>query len=289
MMAPLSKFSSLMLVLCIFTTIVVIECLVYKPPMKKIELNTWKDSSIRKTSINKDNKCICDTNHRVFVLGFPKSGTDSLHFLFKKIGCNSLHWDCKSKDIKKCVNMSMFEAENITLYDEWREKTAGYLMSLAYQKNKSLLYFINNRYTIFTQMDLCYKGVDPNLCIWPQLTWFKLLYYQYPDSLFILNYRNIENHIKSINNWYDMRQRFIEYDIPGLPKGIGVNDTDIKNWILLHYHNVEEFFGKYSPQSLLTYDIEQDNVTKLEQFLHCNGLIMPHTHNTRQRMSNNTN
>ena len=81
-------------------------------------------------------------------------------------------------------------------YDAYKAKYIGYLMDLAHRHNHSLLYFVKNKYTAFAEMNALPREGDPN--IWPQLIWYKLLYQQYPDSLFILNYRNLDHHIDSI-------------------------------------------------------------------------------------------
>ena len=222
-------------------------------------------------------KCICDTNQtrKIFVLGFPKAGTKSLHYLFRAIGCESIHWNCNNNEHinKACANFEILRQENV-VYDKDKTRFLGYLMDLAHRNNKSLLHFVQTKYRAFAQMDVCWQDIN----VWPQLIWYKLLYHQYPDSLFILNHRNMDHHIQSISYWTDLRKRIYKHDVPGLPKGIGMKDAEIKEWMLRHYCNVETFFSQYAPDSFLKFDIEKDNVTKLEKFLHCGNLTIPHAH-----------
>ena len=65
------------------------------------------------------------------------------------------------------------------------------------------------------------------------------------NSLFILNYRNLDHHIQSINHWTDLRKRIYQR-YSGLQK-IGMEDADIKEWMLRHYCNVETFSVNMHP------------------------------------------
>ena len=206
--------------------------------------------------------CGCDTKSKIFLLGFPKCGTLSFHYLLNRIsGCNSLHYVCP---IIYCKNNTLNKLKNSSLnYEEFRLNNIGYLMELAYNNSKPLLYYMPNKYNVFTQMDVCNRAI----CIWPQIKWYKLLYKQYPNSLFILPYRNIGKHITSINNWNNMREIFINCDIPGLSKNIGIKDNELKLWMLSHYSDVEKFFSKYEPQIFIKFDIEKDNISKEDEQL----------------------
>ena len=250
----------------------------YKPKLyhcNNSEINGSQSYIHHKIMHRSYDECICNTSRKLFVLGLPKAGTESLHFLFTNMGCHSTHWDCnKTHGHSICANWTRLRDDNITA--KYRTGWIGYLMQLAYDNNRSLLHYIDSKYTIFAEMNIYQFGMN----VWPNLIWYSLLFYQYPGSLFILNYRDLDNHIKSIDNWYDIRRDIIRNDIPGLPAGVGKNNEDLKRWMLNHYCNVETFFARYSPDSLLLFDIEKDNITKLEEFLHCDNLTLPHTHNS---------
>ena len=228
-------------------------------------------------------RCAChQSDIKIFNLGFPKSGTESLRQLLNKIGCRAIHW--RIENDPTAINKSKLVTAN-----HWADITkkssvifcVAQLMQLAKNDNKPYLYYFGDEINGITQMDFCSK----QYCYWPQLIDFKALDEQYPNSLFILMHRNITKHIISINNWFDMRQRLINANIPYLPSGKGKTDQEITNWINNHYKNVTEYFQFNANASgrFLSYDIENDKVEKLQQFIGCNeNYSLSHAHNTAQ-------
>ena len=90
------------------------------------------------------------------MLGFPKAGTKSLHYLFRSIGCESIHWNCNNEDHinKACTNFKILRQENV-VYDRDKIYLIGYLMDLAHRNNKSLLHFIQNTEHSLKWMFVC--------------------------------------------------------------------------------------------------------------------------------------
>ena len=222
--------------------------------------------------------CACHRSDiKIFNLGFPKSGTQSLQHLLRQMGCKSIHWII-SKPLT-AINKTKLVANN-----HWGDKpkpkfSVAQLMQWAKNDGEPALYYFADDINGITQMDYCRKGY----CYWPQLIDFKLMEQQYPNALFILMYRNITKHITSINNWYDMRERFINAEIPCLPAGKGTTDQELKIWINAHYKNVTEYFNANESRKgkLLMYHIENDKVEKLEEFLGCDqNYTLSHKHNT---------
>ena len=241
-----------------------------------------------------DSQCVCSQSgrRRVFILGLPKAGTGSLHRMFENMGCKSWHWQCGhtvearqncSESIVRMIE-SDFEIDHneFELSESSRGSLVylGFAMEFAHRHNRSLLRYVPPSINVYAQMDVVEK--EPGLNIWPQLSYFRLLLEQYPDALFILNYRDLDRHIRSINNWKDLRARIIWNDVPGLPRGRGWRDTELKEWILTQYCDVERFFMANAPHSFLKYDIERDTVLKLEHFLQCSNITVPHSHNTKE-------
>ena len=88
----------------------------------------------------------------IILLGFPKSGTTSFHYLFQQLGYDSYHWKFKNKYI-------------------------GNLIRKNKKNNRKLLSFIDkNKYhkTAITQMDVC---MNSYLNYWPQLVDYQRLYH----------------------------------------------------------------------------------------------------------------
>lgn len=60
----------------------------------------------------------------------------------------------------------------------------------------------------------------------------------YPEAHFSLNICKLQDWVKSVNSHNDMRQRFIEADLPGLPKGVGARDEELVEWVSRHHERV---------------------------------------------------
>ncbi len=93
----------------------------------------------------------------IILLGFPKSGTTSFQKLFTDLGYTSAHW-CH---------------EHIHLGTAIRDNK---------KHGRSLLYNIS--VDCITQMDIC---ISQQEAYWPQIVDYEQLYYENPDSVFILN------------------------------------------------------------------------------------------------------
>lgn len=219
------------------------------------------------------NSCICnDSDIKIFNLGLPKCGTQSLNDLLNTIGCKSIHL---------VANKTLIKLDKLTK-DGYKGKlhkksiSIGSLMKFALENNNSAMYYFKDNINCFTQMDA------GQLSFFPQITHYKLLNEQYPKSLFILMIRNITNHIRSIDNWKtskgNLRQRYIDGNFPYLPSGKGKTDQEMRWWIQRHYGNVTQYFKRF-PNRFLLYNIEKDKVDKIKKFIGCDGdYQFPHKH-----------
>eukprot|EP01083_Nonionella_stella_P030321 83142_1 len=226
------------------------------------------------TNLIRNDICVCNTSDiKIFNIGFPKSGTLSLHKLLTTMGCHSTHWIWSNPH----VNYTKINETNATNSELVQTRYVGALMELAKRNNKSLLYYFDDGINGFTQMDVC----KPKTCFWPQLVDYRTLNEQYPNSLFILMHRNITAHLRSIDNWGHMRKRFVRNDIPYLPVGIGEEDDEMRGWIEGHYERIISYFNQVGPARFLMFDIGNDHINKLQRFMHChNNYTMKHEHKT---------
>ena len=206
------------------------------------------------------------------------------------MGCKSIHWGIDNVDQMNTTKLLVADhlKDQIPEFIEKREIKprfgASKLMHIAKEDNKQYLYYFADDVNAITQMDYCGKG----FCFWPQLTEFKVLDEQYPDSLFILMHRNIEKHIASINNWQHLREKLERWNLPYLPQGTGKTDAELKNCINSHYKNVTKYFNSHARDRFLQYHIENDDVEKLKKFLKCNGnYTLSHVHDTSARQKHN--
>eukprot|EP01083_Nonionella_stella_P301958 1038918_1 len=221
--------------------------------------------------ITDSGRCVCaGTDIKIFNIGFPKTGTGTLHDLLGQMGCHSVHWSVSPLD----VQFRRISALNSTLA---QYRFVGTTMEVAKRHHKPLLHYFRETTNAFTEMNVCLGQI----CFWPNLIDYPLLNEQYPNALFILMYRNISSHLTSITHFQYLRSMLIEHEIPFLPKGIGQTDEQITKWIQGHYHRVTQYFSKFPSDRFIKFDIEHDDVIKLQHFLHCYGnYTMPHTHKT---------
>jgi hypothetical protein len=156
----------------------------------------------------------------------PKTGTMSLTQSLTNAGYKTAHW---TNDKGEYI---------------------GELILKAKAERLPMLHFVNE-FEAYTQMDLVLPG--DGLVVFPQFS-FRMLEKQYPKSLFILNLRDLDKQVRSIQNWGDLYQRM---------QDIGI--SDIRSF--LYNHNkyvINHFKGK---RNFITFDIENDSEEKLSSFL----------------------
>jgi protein O-GlcNAc transferase len=204
--------------------------------------------------------------NKIFVIGFPKSGTTSMYTSLTLAGIPSIHWSTDDFLPIKTPN----------------EIIVGISIQKSKYQSKPLLSELNN-YQAFTQMEVC---IDEKRCYWPQLVDVPLLYQQYPNSKFIFNDRNIDNWLRSLCRWNisagpirqkgeSLIERIIRLDIPGLPKNKGKTDEELKYWYVQHKNNMMDFFK--NKDYFLIFNIELDSGDKLAEFLEIQNFSWFHT------------
>ena len=170
---------------------------------------------------------------KIFQIGFNKCGTRSIHHFFEKNGIKSIHYD--------------------------KGRLAKTILIRNYN-NKLLLDNKYNKYTVFTDMENIRSNMFPIYI--PQL-FFKKLYYQYPNSKFILNIRNKQKWLKS--RCAHRNGNYLKIISNKLKK---TEEEVVLHWSNewdIHINNVKLFFTK-KPGKLLIFDIENDDIQKLINF-----------------------
>jgi len=163
----------------------------------------------------------------IIFLGLPKCGTMSFTESFNAAGYRAVHWTNHTGEY------------------------VGELMLQALREGKKLFNYLSD-YNVFTQMDVCLP--DKNICLFPQSDLVELIYRQYPDALFVLNYRNTFNHVNSICSWGGLKERLRLFDIIDLPAFIDDHNEKIRNF----------FSGK---ANFIEFNIESDTEEKLSSFI----------------------
>lgn len=175
----------------------------------------------------------------IILLGFPKSGTTSFNKLFESLGLNSYHW-----------------------------KKNGQFIGLLIKKNKQqglplLSDFKTN--DCITQLDVC-KSSHENY--WPQIVDFQQLYTENKDSVFILNKRDPQKILESFKKWNNFLDRLFKFN-PELVTS--KTDQGFLDLVEKHYQRVEQFFKSHKKAKFLVFDIEKDNLQKLNKYLDIKG------------------
>lgn len=172
--------------------------------------------------------------NKIFIIGFNKCGTRTLHHFFQTNGLTCIHYECNEKNIASQI---------------YENKS----------KNKLLLDGIEH-YDVYSDME----NILSVTLLYAQYL-FKELDKQYPNSKFILNTRNVEKWLTSRQNHGDGEGRYDK--ICG--RNLGLNSEElVKHWKKEwydHHKNVIEYF-KDRPDDLLIFDIEQESPKKIVDF-----------------------
>ena len=173
---------------------------------------------------------------RLFVVGFPKSGTSTITAALEASGMNPVHWgDSQGRFVGQLI---------------YEDALAG-IDPLASLGN----------YDAVTQADVCVPA--HGISYWPNLDFaiLRAIRAHHPECLFLLNYRDPAKVCSSIDRWPSLRERIVASDIPGLPRGMGETDEQMVQWIENHFAACRQYFAG-DPQ-FLEIDIESEDAPKI--------------------------
>lgn len=173
------------------------------------------------------------TLNKIFVIGFNKCGTRTLHHFFQKNDVKSVHWMVDNMNICQII----------------------------YQNKKSDKKLLNNidNFTVYTDME----KKTPSKMLYAFYL-FKELDEQYPNSKFILNTRDI-------NKWLISRTKHLKGKYIKISKRqhkVTTNEEMYKIWKdewYSHHINVIEYFID-RPNDLLIFNIEEEGPEKIKNF-----------------------
>lgn len=179
--------------------------------------------------------------NKIILLGLFKCGLTSFTAAFRAAGMRVAYWVNDRGD---------FYAD---------------LVLKAFIEGKDLLHFIQE-YDAYTHIDL----ITWDRCILPHVNCAEALADQYPDAKFILNYRDIEHHIRSIQNWGDLAGRLAHHGY-----------TDLRSFIERHHDRIREHYQ--SMPNFIDFNIERDHSEKLSEFLGME-IHLPHENKTTENV-----
>jgi sulfotransferase family protein len=170
---------------------------------------------------------------KIFVIGFNKCGTRSLHMLFKRNDIRSAHWS-----VPDGRNVALTMAENLKC-------------------GRSILWGLES-FTAFSDLTFYSDTHRVEAC-----TFFERMHEQFPESYFIFNTRPVERwiHSRLVHENEFARRAAGAYDcaIEDLPAKWTSEFDD-------HHAKVLSFFAGRS-ERLCVFDIEHDDVGKVIRFL----------------------
>lgn len=192
----------------------------------------------------------------ILIIGFPKSGLSSFYRLFYDLGY-------------KCAQQKERPGND-------RGEFLGKLIYKAKNEGKELLHYIKKSgIECIAEMSVC-NNYGENF--WPQIELFKDLYYQNPNALFILNYRNPQIWVKSFKKWFNYDKKIFKYN-PELFINIkgNTNDEKLINLYKKHSNDVKDFFKDKPNAKFIFYDIDKDNIQKLSKYINLKNITQfPH-------------
>lgn len=187
----------------------------------------------------------------IIVIGLPKSGTTSFNYLFQQLGYKTIH-----------------------SHNEDHSIIVGELIELAHKNNKPLLYYIEER-GINVISELSYS-MD-NKKYWPQFNFINDIIETYDDNIYILNRRNIIDHIKCLEH----------FNIDKIILSDNNFDISIENVIENFYISIKNKLIEFN-RKFIEYDIDIDNIDKLKEYIDIKDIIkFPHLNKTNYINFNN--
>ena len=155
---------------------------------------------------------------KLMVIGFPKSGTTTLTTVLEANGIKCAHWQ-----------------------DEQGRFVGALIYSAIYCGLDP--FALLPGYDAVTQADVCLPKRKINF--WPNLDFavLRAIRRAHPSCLFVLNYRDPEAIVDSIEKWTGMQGRFTRSEIPGLPAGLGGDRKHLVTWIENHFDACRAFFA----------------------------------------------
>jgi hypothetical protein len=96
-------------------------------------------------------------------------------------------------------------------------------------------------------------------CFYPQISLLDEIHNEAPNATFILNFRPVQDWIRSVRNWFSLQHRMTLCHIPGLPRGVGREALDLMRWWCSHVLHVRKFVEQYPSHALIELDLYQSD------------------------------
>lgn len=219
----------------------------------KVLLGALKNITLPEVSEMTDRLNETVNKMKVFQIGFNKAGTASIYHYFKNDGFDALHWE--GGRLSKTLKAN---------FEQGLPLLTGY-----------------ENHQVFTDME---HREDDQTAFYSAEQYYQQLDQQYPDSLFILNYRDVEKWINSRKNHPGYLQKTVA--------STGMTAAEvIEDWKRNYYRHIESVKAYFKDKpNLIVIDLDKDDSQKLYRELSARGIEMsqkelPHTHKTKPTSS----
>lgn len=185
----------------------------------------------------------------IIVMGLMKAGTTSIYSYFR-CGMNLdvtkiSHYDCRPhKHFPTITGMACGKRmqKNINEFKPPRPIFDGL-----------------DEFHIYTELDALYRNGGMTI---PQWSFVEQIHFAYPNATWILNTRDPQKWLESVNRWDDMRQHFINNPFPPvLPRGKGAKDEDMLEFYNAQAQRIRDFVAAdvHSSHTLVEVKIDSDD------------------------------
>jgi Sulfotransferase domain len=185
----------------------------------------------------------------IIVMGLPKAGITSIYGFFQcglTDDAKLSHYDCKPGTV--------FNPDKIGM-------ACGKRMRRNLEKYKVTAFDGMDTFHVYTELDSQEKQGGITL---PQWRYLQEMHDHYPNATWILNTRDEQSWLQSVDKWKDLRQRFINHHIhPEFPGGVGKKDEEMINFYRLQARRVRDFVSHYPSHSLVQVQIDSPNAGKV--------------------------
>jgi hypothetical protein len=98
----------------------------------------------------------------------------------------------------------------------------------------------------------------------PQWSFIQEIHDNFPSATWILNLRNPENWLNSIDQWEDLRKRLIDFPfLPILPTGKGKDDEDMIQFYLHQAMRIRNFVKRHPSHTLVEVEIDSPDAGQI--------------------------
>ena len=154
----------------------------------------------------------------------------------------------------------------------------GHRILKAKSQNLTLLHYLTS-YDAITQMDVV-PFASNKICYYPQVEDLDQIYEENKDALFILNTRNIFDHVRSFEKWRKGTfADIIHRECPHLfvnTTGITISEK-MASLIVNHNEKIRNFFNARPEAKFMEFKLDTDSGESFKKYIDTKNVPFPHS------------